>query len=68
MLYPIYHITLNLLKNHIFGVKKSRLCHLLCSVIINIITQRDYICKPLVVSPFIMAYVTSLSEVMSCEY
>ena len=28
MLDSIYHMTLKLIKNHIFGVKTSRLCHL----------------------------------------
>ena len=35
MLDSIYHITLKLFKNRIFGVKTSRFCHLLCNVIIN---------------------------------
>ena len=35
MLDSIYHITLKLIKNRIFGVKTSRFCHLLCNVIIN---------------------------------
>ena len=29
MLDSIYHMTLKFIKNHIFDVKKSRLCHLL---------------------------------------
>ena len=33
-----YHMTLKLLKNRIFGVKTSRFCHLLCNVIMDIIT------------------------------
>ena len=32
MLDSIYHLTLKLLYNRIFGVKMSRYCHLLCSV------------------------------------
>ena len=37
MLDSIYHITLKLIKNRIFGVKTSRFCHLLCNVIMDII-------------------------------
>ena len=37
MLDSIYHRTLKLLKNHIFGVKMSRFYHLLSNVIMNII-------------------------------
>ena len=33
MLDSIYQMTLKLLKNHIFGVKTSRFCHLLRNVI-----------------------------------
>ena len=45
----IYHITLNLLKNRYFGVKTSGFCQLLRKVIMDIITYRYEICKPLVV-------------------
>ena len=38
MLDSIYHMTLKLIKNHIFGVKMSRICHLLRNVIMDIIT------------------------------
>ena len=38
MLASFYHMTLKLLKNLIFGVKTLRLCHLLCNVIMDIIT------------------------------
>ena len=38
MLDSIYHMTSKLLKNLIFVVKTSILCHLLCSVIIDVIT------------------------------
>ena len=48
MLDSIYHMTFKLLKNHIFGVKTSRLCHLLRNVIMNLIMLRYLICKPLV--------------------
>ena len=49
----IYHITLKLFKNCIFGVKTSRLfCHLLRNLIIDIITSHYDICKPLVVYGF----------------
>ena len=36
-LYSIYHMTLKLIKNRIFGVKTSRFCHLLRKVIMDII-------------------------------
>ena len=38
MLDSIYHMTFKLLKNHIFGVKMSRMCHLLRNVIMVVIT------------------------------
>ena len=38
MLDSIYHITLKLLKNCFFGLKLSRFCHLLCNVIMDVIT------------------------------
>ena len=38
MLDSIYHMAFKLLKNCIFGVKKSRFCHLLCKVIMDVIT------------------------------
>ena len=38
MLDSIFHMTLKLLKIHIFGVKTSRFCHLLHIVIIDVIT------------------------------
>ena len=37
MLDSIYHMTLKLLKNHIFGVKLSRFCHVLLNIIMDII-------------------------------
>ena len=50
MLASIYHMTLKLLKNHIFGVKKSRFCHLLCNVnYLQSLGNVKQICKPLVV-------------------
>ena len=38
MLDSIYHMGLKLIKNHIFGVKTSRICHLECNVIKDGIT------------------------------
>ena len=38
MLDSMYHVTLKLLKKHIFGVKTSRICHLLRNVIMDVIT------------------------------
>ena len=37
MLDSIYHMILKLLKNCIFGMKMSRLCHLLRNVILDVI-------------------------------
>ena len=37
MLDSVYHMTLKLLKNCIFGVKTSRFCHLLRVVIMNVV-------------------------------
>ena len=51
MLDSIYHMTLKLLKNHIFGIKTSRFCHLLGNVIMDVITFPK-ISKPLVVYQF----------------
>ena len=48
----IYHMTLKLLKNLIFGVKTSRFCHLLHNVRMDVIMLRYLICKPLVVYRF----------------
>ena len=38
MLDSIHHMTLELIKNRIFGVKTLRFCHLLCNVIMDVIT------------------------------
>ena len=38
MLDSIYHMTLKLVKNHIIGVKTLRFCHLLRSIIMDVIT------------------------------
>ena len=40
MLDSIYHKTIKLLKNCIFGVKTSRFCHLLGTVIMEVIMLR----------------------------
>ena len=37
MLDSIYHMTLKLLKNRIFGMKTSRFCYLLRSVIMDVV-------------------------------
>ena len=37
MLDSIYHMKLKLIKNHIFGMKTSRFCHLLRNFILDII-------------------------------
>ena len=40
MLDSIYHMTLKLLENCILGMKASKFCHLLCSVIMDVIMLR----------------------------
>ena len=50
MLDSIYHMTLKLLINCIFGVKMTRFCHLLRNIITDIITLINR--KSLVVYPF----------------
>ena len=52
MLDSVCHMTLKFLKNRIFGVNTSRFCHVFCNVIIDVITLRCQICKPLVVYRF----------------
>ena len=37
MLDSIYHKTLKLIKNHIFGVKNARFCHLFRNIIMEVI-------------------------------
>ena len=37
----IYHMTLKLIKNRIFGVKISRFCHLLRNVIMDVIASPE---------------------------
>ena len=43
MLDSFYDMTFKLLKNHIFGIKLSRVCHLLCNVIMDVITYCTFI-------------------------
>ena len=38
MLDSVYHMTLKLLKNHIFGVKMSRFCHFYSTL-----NERNYV-------------------------
>ena len=52
MLDSIYHRTLKLLKNRIFGVKTSRFCHILHNVMNDFIMSRYKTCIPLVVYRF----------------
>ena len=40
MLDSIYHRTLTLLKNHIFGIKMPAFCHVFRNVRMNVITSR----------------------------
>ena len=39
MLDCIYHMTIKLLEIHIFGVKMSIFCHLLCNVIMEVMLR-----------------------------
>ena len=41
MLDSIYHMTLKLLKNYIYGMKMSRFCHLLHNVIMDIMLHTN---------------------------
>ena len=43
MLDSIYHMTLKILYNHIFGVKTLMFCHPLRNVIMDVITKRTYL-------------------------
>ena len=43
MLDSIYHMAFKLLKNHIFGVKISRFCHLLRNFIYKVIKKLENI-------------------------
>ena len=43
LLSSIYHITLKITQNHIFGLKLSIFCHLLRNVIMNVI-KLDFLC------------------------
>ena len=52
MLDSIYHMPLKVLKTRIFDVKTSIFYHLLHNVIMDVITLRYEICKPLVVDQF----------------
>ena len=52
MLDSIYHMTLKLLKNQICGVKNIKICHILRNIVMDVITIRYLICKPLVVYQF----------------
>ena len=40
MLDSIYHMTLKLFENRIFGMKMSRFCHLLRKIIMDVIMLR----------------------------
>ena len=50
MLYSIYHMTLRLLWNLFFGVKKLQFCHHVRSIAMDVMFPK--ICKPLVVYRF----------------
>ena len=52
MLDSIYHMTFELFKNHIFGMKTSRFSPLLRSIKMDGIVSHYEICKPLVVHLF----------------
>ena len=46
----IYHMILKLLKIRFFGVKTSRVCNFVLNVIMDVITIRYLVCKPLATS------------------
>ena len=52
MLDSIYHMTFKLIKNRIFGVKTLIAVIILHNVIMDVITFRYEVCKPLVVYRF----------------
>ena len=66
MLDSIEHMTLNLIKNHIFGVKTTRFCHLLRNVIMDVITCPENLSITSGLSTLFHS-VISLPDVMSCH-
>ena len=59
----VYH-DIRITKDHIFGLKTSRFCHLLHNIIMDVITTKFKICIPLVV--YCMAFL-SVQEATSCD-
>ena len=66
MLDSIYHITLKIHNNHIFGVKTSRFCHHLRSVIMNVTALHTnlYLTSGLLI---LLHCVISVPYEMSCD-
>ena len=61
MLDSIFHMTLRLLKSHIFGVKTSRFYHFLSNVIMDVITLA-LICKLVFYRFYCMAFFHSQTQ------
>ena len=59
MLDSIYYMSLKLIKNHIFGVKISRFCHLLRNVIMDVITFLENL--------YLLHSIISLLDATSCD-
>ena len=64
MLDSFYHMISKLPKNHIFDVRTSIFCHLKRNIIIDVITLRYLICKPLVICRF---YCMTLYPYQVCD-
>ena len=67
MLDSIYHMTLKILKNCIFGVKTSRFSLILCNVIMDVITLRPENLLTTSGLSILLHDVISLPDVTSCN-
>ena len=66
MLDSIYHMTLKLLKNRVFGVKTSRICHLLRNIIMDVITLHTNLSTTRGLTILLHGFI-SLPEATSCD-
>ena len=66
MLDSIYHMKLKLIKNHIYGVKTSRFCHLLRSVIMDVITFPENLQTTICLSILLHSFI-SLPDKTPCD-
>ena len=62
----IYHRTFKFIKNQIFGVKMSRFCHLLCNVIMDVITFPENLYTTSGLS-ILLHSIISLPDASSCD-